>query len=269
MSKYYSILLFIENFSKKINNSQVLNIADGICKYLNCDYDYLGYSLLHPDYDYKDIGVSMKKTYNKHEFLTLNIPNHFYGKESIPSAPYVFFEVSEKNNSSFPDFVISFRYPVFDNEAVEIEIVANSKLVSFISLNQFSDIISLVNSNEYVVNSALLHYYRGSNKRLILSGGQMGLCSIEENRTIKKSVMHRANYKDKLLDIFLFNSINKKCLPIELIKKAIEIVGSENVVDKDSMFTFSLSQSLSKYLLNNYFPTLDKRKLRKIFKDML
>ena len=57
----------------------------------------LGYSLLHPDYDYKQIGKSFRngKKGVKQNFINLQIPMLYYGEET-DSSPTIEFECHMK-----------------------------------------------------------------------------------------------------------------------------------------------------------------------------
>jgi len=52
-----------------------------------------------------------------------------------------------------------------------------------------------------------------------------------------------------------------------LTKKIIRVVGEENVIEEESMITFCLPQTLSKYLTNRFLPSYYKSKVKKLLKD--
>ncbi|MDD6573289.1 MAG: hypothetical protein PUF12_12970, partial [Thermoflexaceae bacterium] len=74
-NSYYSIRMYVEKYPSSINCKDLLEMADEISKLLGCNYDYFGYMLLDPDYDFKDLGVMLKNNKkNKEKFLELFIP---------------------------------------------------------------------------------------------------------------------------------------------------------------------------------------------------
>lgn len=73
MECYYSIRMFIDNYPAAINCNDTMAMADEISALLGCEYDWLGYSLLHPDYDYKDLGIKMQNSpKNRKHFVRLS-----------------------------------------------------------------------------------------------------------------------------------------------------------------------------------------------------
>lgn len=50
---YYTMEIYIGSYPSEIIGREMLEIADEISSILGCTYEKLGYSLLHPDYDYK------------------------------------------------------------------------------------------------------------------------------------------------------------------------------------------------------------------------
>lgn len=71
MFKYYTIKFFVEDFDDIINQEYITeNIVDQICDVLGCDYHKMGFILLHPDHDCKDLGsLYLKKT--KQNFISV------------------------------------------------------------------------------------------------------------------------------------------------------------------------------------------------------
>ena len=57
---YYTMEIYIGSYPSEIIGREMLEIADEISSILGCTYEKLGYSLLHPDYDYKQIGKSFR-----------------------------------------------------------------------------------------------------------------------------------------------------------------------------------------------------------------
>ena len=56
---YYSIRMYIEEYPSQINCYEIMSMADEMSSLLGVKYDKLGYILLHPDYDYKDLGIML------------------------------------------------------------------------------------------------------------------------------------------------------------------------------------------------------------------
>ena len=246
MSKYFAIRAFVENFPSVIDNSAVFTITEKISETLQCSYNNLGYRLLHPDYDFKEIGIMFpNNSFAKERFSELSIPIIYQGKYNYSAAPFITFELTPHNDSSLSDYSIVFRYPEYDTSPLVFVIDVKAELLNKpISINQYSDIINLLTNNGYLVNSAFTHHYSGSTKRAMFDGGQIGLCTFEEMSLINKAVRYQgANYKNKLMDIYIINSISLKAISSVTMNEICSIVGESNVFYDNSVFTFALPQS--------------------------
>ena len=88
---YYTMKIYIGSYPSEIIGREMLEIADEISSILGCTYEKLGYSLLHPDYDYKQIGKSFrngKKGENKiykftNSYVVLWRRNRFFANDRI------------------------------------------------------------------------------------------------------------------------------------------------------------------------------------------
>ena len=70
--------IYIGSYPSEIIGREMLEIADEISSILGCTYEKLGYSLLHPDYDYKQIGKSFRNSY-----VVLWRRNRFFANDRI------------------------------------------------------------------------------------------------------------------------------------------------------------------------------------------
>lgn len=264
---YYSIRIYIEEYPSKIDCCKILDIANKICLLLGCEYEKMGYILLHPDYDYKDLGVMFCNSNEEKEyFRKLEIPLRYYGKgDEEPSAPSIIFEIPALNESSLPYFSIIFEYPVSDVHYLCIEIDVKADLMeNKISLNIFKCVQDVFWSFGYKINTAFLHYYSGNMKRIMLEGGICGVTTVNDWRIIDHSIAYMANWKNKIMDVFYMNSIKKQAITNSSIEKLRSIVEIENLIEEDYMIMFKLSQSLSTYLMNRYISTGERKKIKKL-----
>ena len=107
---YYTMQIYIGSYPSEIIGREMLEIADEISSILGCTYEKLGYSLLHPDYDYKQIGKSFRNgKKGRTKFINLQIPMLYYGEET-DSSPMIEFECHMKNKDIFPYFSIELDY---------------------------------------------------------------------------------------------------------------------------------------------------------------
>ena len=121
----------------------LINMADEISCLLGCQYDSLGYMLLHPDYDYKDLGTMMvNNSTNRKQFMQLSIPLKYYGsKEEMPSSPFIIFELKAKNDMKLPLYSIQLQYPSDDLQYLGIQIdICESLLLKELKLKSTYDI---------------------------------------------------------------------------------------------------------------------------------
>jgi len=267
---YYSIRIYIEKSPESINCCNLLNIADEISNLLSCDYDRLGYFLLHPDYDFKNLGREMINSHkNRKIFSGLEIPLLYYGKkDENPSSPTISFDLKEKHSMCLPAYSVEFHYPILETQCLYISIDVKASLLSKkISMADFVKIQEIIRNYGYEVNSAIMHYYWGNARRVILDGGEEGFITINDWRIIDHGIKFCNDWKDKLFDVFLMNSIKTDIISQEVKRKIIDIVGKNNTHESDGILTFGLSQSPIVYLLNRYITTYSRRKIKKILQD--
>ena len=262
---YYSIRMYIEKSPEHINCCDLLNVADEISNLLCCNYDHLGYFLLHPDYDFKDLGCEMiNSRKNRKIFSELEIPLLYYGKnEEYPSSPIVKFELKENNSMRLPTYSIEFNYPILKSQSLCISIDVKESLLSRgMNIEDFVKIQEIVREYGYEVNSAIAHYYWGNTRRVLLDGGEGGFITINDWRIIDHGIKFFNNWKNKLFDVFLINSIKTDSISQEAKEKVKNIIGENNIYEKDSILTFRLPQLPIVYLLNRFITTRSRRKIK-------
>ena len=111
---YYTMEIYIGSYPSEIIGREMLEIADEISSILGCTYEKLGYSLLHPDYDYKQIGKSFRNgKKGRTKFINLQIPMLYYGEET-DSSPTIEFECHMKNKDIFPLHIIKCFFNKFN-----------------------------------------------------------------------------------------------------------------------------------------------------------
>jgi len=264
---YYSIRMYVEEHPTVINCQDLLEMADEISNLLGCNYDYLGYVLLHPDYDYKDLGVMMKNTKkNRDKFLNLSIPITCESKkDDLPSAPFITFEMRTKDNIELPFYEIQLVYPTQSSQYLCVQIdIKESLMIREISLTDFGKMQDIVSSKGYVINSAFLDYYIGNSRRTNLDSGVGCITTINDWRIIKHSVKFRQKWKNRIMDVFYMNSFYKKIISSEALSNIVKIVGSENVIENEQKIMFKLPQSKSRYLLEMLVLMKDRRAIKQI-----
>ncbi|MGN1371990.1 MAG: hypothetical protein ACI4XM_06945 [Candidatus Coprovivens sp.] len=267
MKKYYIIKIFVEDYNRNIDQKKITEqIVDEICKILNCNYDRIGYMLLHPDYDFKDIG---KMFTNKKEFYNVNIESKMRGKKHPNEfgAPSLIYEQKPQNNSEYSDFEIEINYPI-NQEYLSWEIVVQEKLLKnkCIELTDYKKILDLITKNGFLINTSIMHYYSGSSNRYLINGYDHIFSTFEEKKVSDQSINHLFEWKNKIIDIFLYNAFKKECLTEKKISELEELIGSNNIIFDDDYIIYTYNTSKSKYLMERYIPSTSKKKLRNFFK---
>lgn len=266
-NKYYSIRMYVEEYPMTINCQDLLEIADEISNLLCCNFDYLGYVLLHPDYDYKDLGIMMKSTKkNRDKFLDLSIPITFESeKDDLSSAPFITFEMRAKDNIELPFYEIQLIYPVESAHYLCVQIDIKEELLTReITLKDFSKMQDIISSKGYVINSAFLDYYTGNSRRMTLDGGECGITTVNDWRIIDHAIRFRQEWKDKIMGVFYMNSFNKEIITNNTLNEIVKIVGIENIIEHEQKLIFKLPQSKSSYLLERIILTKDRRAIKRI-----
>lgn len=246
MSKYDSFRAFAEQFPVAVDNRAVFEMAEKISAMFQLSYDRLGYRLLHPNHDYKEVGVMFSNgSHARDTFLSLDIPVLLHGKGGEATAPVITFEMTPQNSSSLSDFAVALRYPAMKESPLIITIDVKSELLGPpLTMGKHVDLMRLLSENGYQINSAFVHSCSGNTKRLALDGGRVGFCTPDEMRLIRNAIKYQgANYKNKLMDIFFINSIATKAISAAAMAAIQKIVGEDNVSYGDWMFTFCLPQS--------------------------
>ena len=270
MFKYYTIKFFVEYFDDKINQEYITeNIADKICDVLGCDYHKMGFILFHPDYISRDIGKTYLKK-NKAKFYKCNIVSIMYGekyKEDC-SSPWIFYESYRSEFASDSDFTIYIKYPPKSTGCLEFEIVVKKSLLrkKKITLEEYIKILNILNDHNFKVNTSFVHLYRGSGSRVIAMGFATFLNTIEENYIMDRAIAHRFDWKNKLVDVFMYNTFPKECLDDKQLAKLTKIVGKNNVKTYKDYVIFKSCRLSIIYLFQKYLPTIKKLRLRRFFK---
>ena len=264
---YYSIKMYIEKYPSTINCHALLEMADEISEMLGCRYDHLGFILLDPDYDFKDLGISLKNNKkNREKFVGLSIPMKYYGKEDeCPASPIISFEMKPKDNMQLPFYNVKVDYPVCDNQYLSVEIDIKEELLSQEpTLADFKCMQEIVSSKGYIVDSAFIHYHSGNARRMLLDGVECGTVTVNDWRIIEHSIKFRQDWKNKIMDVFYMNSFNKEMLTKEVVDRIVRIVGDENIREVDGKIIFKLPQDKNSYLLNRFWTTGSRRKVKNI-----
>ena len=264
---YYSIRMYIENFPLTINCQDLLEMADEISELLGCEYDHLGYMLLDPDYDFKDLGITLKNNKkNREKFAGLSIPMKYYGKEEkCPAAPFVSFEVKPKDNMQLPVYVMEVEYPLNNTQYLCVKIDVKEDLLSKeLTVADFKNIQDIVSAKGYCIHSSFVHYYSGNARRMILDGCECGIITVNDWRIIDHSIRFQQEWKNKVMDVFYMNLFKKEILTKDAMDEIIRIVGDKNIVEDDGKVIFKLPQAKGSYLLNRFVTTGSRRNIKKI-----
>lgn len=264
---YYSIRMYVEEYPSSINCYDLLEMADEISKLFGCNYDHLEYTLLDPDYDFKDLGVMLKNNKkNREKFLGLSIPLNYYGhKEKLPASPFIMFELKPKDNITLPFYLMQLDYPTKDSQYLCVHIDIKEELLSReLTLVDFKCVQDIIASKGYIINSAFLHYYSGNSHRTALDGIECGFVTLNDWRIIGHAVRFQQEWKNKVMDIFYMNSFNKKMITSGTLDKILKIVGNENIIEHEQKIIFKLPQSKSSYLLNRFMSMKSRRAIKQI-----
>ena len=267
---YYSIRMYIEKYPSFIKCQDLMDMADEISDLFGCKYDQLGYMLLHPDYDFKDLGVMLKNNKKgRKRFAELSIPLKYYGKyDDFPDSPSVEFKLKEKDSMSLPFYSIDLEYPVIDSCCLCIKIdIKEELLLGKLSLEKFKKVQDIINSKGYIIDSAFLHYYSGNTRRDILDGGEWGFITVNDWRIIDHSRNYQREWKKRIMDVFYMNSFKKEIVSKDALRKIINIVGNKNMIDDNGNIYFKLPQSKIEYLLNRIISTKSRKAIKKLLED--
>lgn len=260
--KNCSIRVYIDTYPLIINGNVIIGMIDEISSLLQCKYNRLGYSLLHPDYDYMDIGIMLKNNTKSREYFSqMLIPNKYYGKEEPnPEAPVIEFLLCMEENE-LPTFSVRLEYPVYSNQYLCIKIDMKKEVSKKLTLLDFKQMQSIIVSNGYTINSAFINYYRGNKKRFLLDGIETGIITISDRRVVSNFIKYRKEWKGKIPDIFLMNSVKKEGLSDWAIKDITKILGRENVMEYENQFIFRISQINYELTKNKVKKILQKEKI--------
>ena len=264
---YYSIKMYVEQYPLAINCQDLLGMAEEISELFGVEYDYLGYVLLDPDCDYKDLGVMMKNSKkNRDKFIHLFIPTIYFGKKYGESAaPFVAFETKTKDNIELPYYALQLIYPTNNSLYLCVQIdIKENLLLKELTLADFKKVQDIVSSRSYVINSAFVYYYSGNSHRVVLDGGECGIITVNDWRIIEHVIRFRQEWKNRIVDVFYMNSFNKGIISSEAIDKIVEIVGNENIIEHEQKIIFKLPQSKASYLLNRIVSSKSKRAIKQI-----
>lgn len=245
MKKYCSLVLYIGNFRTEIDNNVLLNIADKISTIVKQNYERFGFTVLHPNYAYQDIGETYFNSISeKSLFATKKIHSLYFGDANEnPTSPEIFFISKPNEPECFSDFRLSFRFPSIKSGVLEVQLDLALTKKGQMNVNTFSEIVRCVFDYGYCVDSAYLHYYNDSNNRLVFSGGSCGINSFHNCKLINRIAKFRTNYNKKILGFFEMNAINTENLSKNTIKTIVTIVGDENVHLDHQFIFFSLQTS--------------------------
>lgn len=272
MMNYYSVKFFVEKFNENINQKNITeNIIDKICKILDVEYDELGYIYFHPDFHLKNIGKMFSQN-KKEQFYSVNIETKMQGIKypDVISSPTLIYKKINERNSEYSDFIIKIYYPI-KNEALYWEIVIREDLLKNkeIDLRNYFKILEIISNNNFIVNTSFVHYYVGSKNRRVVNGYATQFNTFEEIKIVKKAHNHRVHWKNKIIDIFLYNAISSKCLSQKEQNKLKQIVGRHNVILECDYIVFTYKTTKTKYLLERFIPSPTKIRLRNLLKRLL
>lgn len=265
---YYYIRMYAEEYPSSINCQELLEMADEISELIGCNYDRLGYCLLHPDYDFKDVGVCLKHNKkNRKKFTEMSIPQLYYGQiEEEPASPTIEFFMEPENEWKLSFYSIEVDYPMGYARYACVKIAVKETLAKKeITLEDFNKLQNIVNSRGFVIDSAFVDYYlRNSARRFAFTGTTIGIVTVNEWRIIDHAMKFVAESKDRIMDVFYMNSFNKKIISSAAKDKIVEIVGHENIIEKEEKIIFKLPQSKTSYLLNKFWTTRKRRYIKRI-----
>lgn len=273
MGKYYTIKFFVdsfENVDNKVNQRKITEeVIDKICEILGCDYDKAGFLLWHPDYAEREIGKKYLKK-NLKKFYKCDIPILMQGvkhPENYASST-LFFEKKMKEFDFYSDFIFTISYPIRKDGYLEIQIVVKESLLNDknFTLDIYLNMLKVLTENNFKLNNSFVHYYRWSKSRNVVDGFDGFLYTWQENFINVLANNHVHNWKNKIVDVFLFNTFLMSCLNEEQLKELEELVGKENVIYHGEYITCRYYKYKGLYLLEKHIPSMKKIKLRKFFK---
>lgn len=274
MPRYYTLKFYIDNYDKNLNQRKITkDLVDKICELLGCDYDRLGWILWEPDYPSRQSGRMYKKK-NSEMFFKQKIESIVYPikhPEEGPSSPCLIYETDEKGLQIAPSFEISISYAQNPEKfSTRIEITVPKILLKHkkININIYQELLKLINKNNFHVHYSLLHCHTKRLDSYTIHGMSHGFFyTIEEWLIIDKALNHVFDWKNKLLDVFCFNTIIKESIPNNVLSKLEKIIGKKNIFIDDEYITFIYPVCKLRYLFDKYIPSIKKIRIRKLLKD--
>lgn len=264
MSIYHSIRIYASLGSAQTNNSRYLEVADNICSILGTDFNKLGFSILHPDYDYKEVGRHFTNSdKGRSEFIRTCIPQMFYGKCNDISAPRIEFYTPNKNKNKFRVFDFGIKYPIQRDSALIISVDFEYEQTRRMEFGQYVSIIEAVCRLQFEIHSAFLHLYTNEIKRFVVSGIKSGICTYKEYRILQGVMKQRTSFRNTIPEIFLMVSIPRLAINDESFRTLQRLVGEVNIHQHGTCVSLWTGQSVGIYLLSNYIPSIRLLRIRK------
>lgn len=135
-------------------------------------------------------------------------------------------------------------------------------------IEPYRRIIQQLYENELPVNNSFAHVYRYRNEASILDGGQIGSwISLQSKNILKHYITHaREHCLNHIMDVFCADSIQRRFLSEEKLKKLTEIIGPDRVWTVKDSIVFSLPNI--EYITSSYRIT-NVKLIKKIQKLLL
>lgn len=273
MSTYYTMIFYIDDYDKNLNQGKITKeLVDKICELLGCDYDNLGWILWEPDYPSRQSGRMYKKK-NSEMFFKQKIDSVVHPikhPEEGPSSPCLVYESHTKGCEMAPNFQILIRYSTnIEKFCASIEINVPRKMLKSkkLNINLYNELLTIINKNNFHIHYSLVHYHKNRKDSYALGGISIGIFhTLEEWLIMGKSHLHFFDWKNKVIDVFMFNTITKDSISEECLSKIKKIVGNKNIVFHDKYITFIYPVYKFRYLLDKYLPSIKKIRIRKVLK---
>lgn len=267
MKNYYYMRFNVTDPPETIDCSSIVEIAKQINQILGCEYERFGYHYDNPD---NPNGSPCGKTFRKgkeESFKKLKIEKSYYGKkaEDEVGRTYITFYTDGKNKYAFPDYMIEIHYDEWIFGRVRIEIYVTKRYLNKkITMQMFRQIHKVLQMEGYDVNSAFLHSFWGDNGIYRIHGwvSSPGIFTLEDSKLIDHITKYREGRRDKIMDLFFMNSVNKTALSDKLCNEIKKLVGEKNYVEENGKVFFQLPQPEKSYWLNRIFPVWPKQKIK-------
>ncbi|MCQ2513417.1 MAG: hypothetical protein MJ092_08565 [Lachnospiraceae bacterium] len=261
--KYYNIAFYCDRPFIEFPFKKILQLIDEIGLFFNQTYNYMQYLVRDNEKDYEWEGEHSDKNLEKvislfeKDIVSNNSINWNRGCTIVK-------QYLDGIHLEYPQFEVSIDYPMKESGFLLIVIEMNDKiLMESLSLEQYSQLHSIILDAGICINSSGVHYQRGDvNASMTLMGVQYGLISPTDWQIIEHASDFYEDWKNKIIYPLFMNSIQKSALTADLAGKIKRLAGFGNFIEGRDYLIFKVFSSLRHYELSRILPSVKRMRLK-------